>query len=65
MKIRTYGCESDVAIFTSDRASAFGDELVMKSGLVDVHWGILVCAAFRRGWERIRKELSDFRVDKD
>jgi len=55
MKIRTYGCESDVAIFTSDRASAFGDELVMKGGLVDVHWGILVCAALDDPAARMRE----------
>ena len=44
-----------MAIFTSDRASAFGDELVMKGGLVDVHWGILVCAALDDPAARMRE----------
>jgi hypothetical protein len=58
MKIRTYGCESDVAIFASDRASAFGDELVMRGGLVDVRWGVLVCAALNDPPERMRENLK-------
>jgi hypothetical protein len=58
MKIRTYGCESDVAIFASDRASAFGDELVMRGGLVDVRWGVLVCAALNDPPARMRKNAK-------
>ena len=52
MKIRTYGCESDAAIFASDRASAFGDELVMRG---DVRWGVLVCAALDDPPARMRE----------
>jgi hypothetical protein len=46
-----------MAIFASDRASAFGDELVMsqRGGLVDMHWGILVCAALDDPLARMRE----------
>jgi hypothetical protein len=46
-----------MAIFASDRASAFGDELVMsqRGGLVDVRWGVLVCAVLDDAPARVRE----------